>query len=91
MQRKVKTAKPAATPTATPTATPDDLWKKPKVCQRLAISRRNLDYKLSRGEIPYVRIGGSVRFLQSDIDNLIKFSRVGGGAKSKIRKGGASP
>jgi excisionase family DNA binding protein len=54
---------------------PDNLIKKPQVCQRLAISPRNLDYKISRGEIPHVRIGGSVRFLQSDIDSLIASNR----------------
>jgi len=61
----------------------DNLIKKPQVCQRLAISKRNLDYKLSRGEIPHVRIGGAVRFLQSDIDKLIASNRL---AAKRIRK-----
>jgi excisionase family DNA binding protein len=60
----------------------DNLIKKPQVCQRLFISQRNLDYKLSRGEIPHVRIGASVRFLQSDIDSYIASNRV----KARPRK-----
>jgi excisionase family DNA binding protein len=67
---------------------PDNLIKPPQVCQRLAISKRNLAYKMAKGEIPYVKIGGAVRFVAADIENLIKCSRVGG---TKIRKGGASP
>jgi excisionase family DNA binding protein len=58
------------------TSKPDNLIKKPAVCQKLAISKRTLDYKLSRNELPHVRIGGSVRFLESDIDNYIASNRV---------------
>jgi excisionase family DNA binding protein len=47
----------------------DNLIKKPQVCQRLNISKRNLDYKIASGEIQHVRIGGAIRFVQADIDN----------------------
>ena len=65
------------------TAEPGDLLKKPQVCQRLSISKRTLNYRIKDGTIPHVRIGGSVRFVPGDIDNLIKLSRVGG-VKSKV-------
>jgi excisionase family DNA binding protein len=50
--------------------------KKPQACERLVISQRTLDYKISRGEIPYLKFGGAVRFLESDIDDYIARHRV---------------
>jgi hypothetical protein len=38
---------------------------------------RTLDYRLKDGSIPHVKIGGAVRFLPSDIDNLIASRRIG--------------
>ena len=65
----------------------DNLIKKPQVCQQLAISQRTLDYKLSRNELPHVRIGGAVRFLQGDIDNYIASNRVKARGDRKIHQG----
>jgi excisionase family DNA binding protein len=60
----------------------EGLLKKPDVCQKLVFSRRTLDYRIKDGTIPYIKIGGAVRFLRSDIDALIKSHRFGGASKS---------
>jgi len=60
------------------------LLKKKDVAARLGICVRTLDYRVRDGSIPHVRIGGAVRFLPRDIDNLIASRRIGlieGGAK----------
>jgi predicted DNA-binding transcriptional regulator AlpA len=59
----------------------DNLIKPPQVCQRLQISPRNLAYKRASGEIAYCKIGGAIRFLESDIANFIRLSRIGGKKK----------
>jgi excisionase family DNA binding protein len=59
------------------------LLKKADVCQKLSIKLRTLNYRLKDGTIPHVRIGGSVRFLPADIDNLINSSRIGRRVRKK--------
>ena len=55
----------------------EDLLKKKDVIARLRISLRTLDYWLKDGSIPCIKFGGAVRFLPSDIDNLIASRRIG--------------
>jgi hypothetical protein len=60
------------------------LLKKKDVTALLRISMRTLDYRIRDGSIPYIKVGGAVRFLPRDIDNLIASRRIGqieGGAK----------
>jgi hypothetical protein len=56
----------------------DGLWKKPDVCRRLNISLRTLNYRLADGVVPYIKLGGAVRFVPDDIKKLEKSHRVGG-------------
>jgi excisionase family DNA binding protein len=56
----------------------ESLWKKREVCQKLAFSLRTLDSRIADGTIPFVKIGGAVRFVPDDINRLIKSRRVGG-------------
>jgi hypothetical protein len=65
----------------------ETLWKKPDVCQRLNISLRTLNSRLSEGVIPHVRIGGSIRFVPDDIRALEKSHRIGGVKKFAARRG----
>ena len=55
----------------------EGLLKKKDVTARLRICLRTLDYRLKDGSIPHIKIGGAVRFLPSDIDNLIASRRIG--------------
>jgi len=55
----------------------DGLLNKKDVVTRLRISLRTLDYRIKDGTIPHVKIGGAVRFLPRDIDNLIASHRIG--------------
>jgi predicted DNA-binding transcriptional regulator AlpA len=54
----------------------DGLLNKKDVVTRLRISLRTLDYRIKDG-IPHIKIGGAVRFVASDIDNLIASHRIG--------------
>jgi predicted DNA-binding transcriptional regulator AlpA len=66
------------------------LLNKSQVAQRSQFSIRTIDYKMAAGELPFIKFRGAVRFLPEDVDHWISSHRVGG-AKSKIRKGNASP
>jgi len=58
------------------TAKSGGLIKKPGVCRKLSISLRTLNYRIANNEIPYVKFGGAVRFLESDLDNYIASHRI---------------
>jgi len=51
----------------------------PEAAQQLRISIRNLNYRMKSGQIPYLKIGKSVRFLQGDLARFIDQHRIGGG------------
>jgi excisionase family DNA binding protein len=61
----------------------EPLLKKAHVCQRATISQRTLDYHLAKGHVPYIKLGGAIRFRAKDVDAWIDSCRIGG-AKSKI-------
>jgi DNA binding domain, excisionase family len=62
--------------TSAKTAKSDSLLKKLGACRKLSISLRTLNYRIANGEIPYVKLGGAVRFLESDIDTYIASHRI---------------
>lgn len=45
---------------------------KAQVCERLAVSRSTLERLLRVGDIPSYQIGGSIRFMEEDIDNYVR-------------------
>jgi excisionase family DNA binding protein len=49
----------------------------PETAQQLRISVRNLNYRMKSGQIPYVKIGKSVRFLPADLCRFIEQHRIG--------------
>ncbi len=51
----------------------------PEAAQQLRISIRNLNYRMQAGQIPFVKIGKSVRFLPVDLERYIDQHRIGGG------------
>jgi excisionase family DNA binding protein len=53
-----------------------DLLKKREVTALLRVSLRTLDDWISRQIIPFIKVGGAVRFLRSDVDALIQKHRV---------------
>jgi excisionase family DNA binding protein len=55
----------------------ESLLNKKDVAARLRICRRTLDYWIKDGTIPHIKIGGAVRFVPSDIDDLIASRRIG--------------
>jgi excisionase family DNA binding protein len=59
----------------------EPLLKKREVCQRATISLRTLNYHLARGDLPYIKLGGAVRFRANDINDWIDSCRLGGGRK----------
>jgi excisionase family DNA binding protein len=61
----------------------EPLLKKKHVCQRATISLRTLDYHLAKGDLPFIKLGGAVRFRAADIDNWLNSCRVSG-VKRKI-------
>ncbi len=48
------------------------LLKPSEVCQILRISRRTLTRLTAAGVVPFVRIGGSVRFVPSSITEILR-------------------
>jgi excisionase family DNA binding protein len=68
----------------------DALLKKQQVAKRGQLSLRKVDYEMANGKLPFVKIGGAVRFLREDVDRWIRSQRVAG-VKNKIRKTSASP
>jgi len=53
------------------------LLRKEHVCERLSTCLRSVDYMIEAGVLPFIKIGRSVRFLSSDIDDFIASRRVG--------------
>jgi excisionase family DNA binding protein len=47
------------------------LLKKPEVCERIGFSPRKVEHMIQAGEIPSVKIGRSVRVVESDLDEWI--------------------
>jgi excisionase family DNA binding protein len=57
----------------------DDLLKKDEVGKKARVCLRTVDYWIEKNQIPYVKLGGAIRFLRSDVDAFIRAHRVGGG------------
>jgi hypothetical protein len=55
-----------------------DLLKTRDVCQTWQVCRRTVDYWRERNLLAYVKVGGAVRFLRSDVEQFIRSHRVGG-------------
>jgi excisionase family DNA binding protein len=53
------------------------LLKSREVCALLSISARTLWTWQEKGQIPYYRIGGSIRFKLADIEELLRRCRAG--------------
>jgi predicted DNA-binding transcriptional regulator AlpA len=71
--------------------TRESLLNKKQAAKKATISVRTLDSRMASGDVPYIKLGGVVRFRASDIDDWINSCRVGG-AKNKGRKlGGGGP
>jgi DNA binding domain, excisionase family len=51
----------------------------PEAAQKLRISIRSVNYRMKAGQIPFVKIGKSVRFLPADLERFIDQHRIGGG------------
>jgi len=56
----------------------DDLWNKEDVRQKARVSLRTVDNWIAKNLIPYVKLGGAVRFIPSDVDAFIRSRRIGG-------------
>ncbi len=54
-----------------------DLWKTRDVCQKAGVCQRTVDYWREKNLLPYVKLGGAVRFLRSDVEQFIRSHRVG--------------
>jgi excisionase family DNA binding protein len=67
------------------------LLRKLEVCRRLGICLRTLDYWLADDAIPHVRLGGAVRFVPADIDNLIASRRIKAAKTPAPRQGSKNP
>jgi excisionase family DNA binding protein len=52
------------------------LLPKKEAAQKLGIKSRKLDYLREAGQIPWVRIGGKVLFLDADLDAFIQQQRI---------------
>jgi excisionase family DNA binding protein len=57
-------------------ATAKKLYNKNAAAERLGIKWRRLDYFREQGELAYVKIGGKVLFLESDLDEFINKHRI---------------
>jgi excisionase family DNA binding protein len=49
----------------------------PEVAKELRVCSRTVTYRRERGEIPYLKLGRSVRFLRRDIEAYIAAHRIG--------------
>jgi hypothetical protein len=54
----------------------EDLLKKDDVRRMASVCLRTVDYWLEKNLIPYVKLGGAVRFIPSDVDAFIASRRV---------------
>jgi predicted DNA-binding transcriptional regulator AlpA len=55
----------------------EDLLKTRDVCQIGQVCPRTVDYWREKNLLPYVKLGGAVRFLRSDVEQFIRSHRVG--------------
>ena len=55
------------------------LLKPSDVCQILRVSRRTLTRLTAAGTLPFVRIGGSVRFVPSSINEILRAREISAG------------
>ncbi len=53
------------------------LLKSREVCALLSISPRTLWTWQEKGQIPYYRLGGSIRFKLADIEEVLRRNRAG--------------
>lgn len=56
---------------------PDNLLDKKETAARLKVCTRTVDYWRKKKSLPYVKVGGSIRFLPADIEGFINSRRVG--------------
>jgi excisionase family DNA binding protein len=61
-----------ATPTGQPPAAPEGFIGKPEVARRLNKTIRTVDNWMSRGLLPYYKIGRSVEFKWSDVESHLE-------------------
>ena len=54
-----------------------ELLTKQEIAGACGVCLRTVDYWIDRKEIAYVKIGGAVRFLPSDLDAFIQRNRIG--------------
>jgi excisionase family DNA binding protein len=54
------------------------LLTKSDFSKRVQCSRRTVDYLMARGELPFVKLGKVVRFLESDVEEFLASRRIGG-------------
>jgi hypothetical protein len=55
----------------------DDLLKTRDVCRRARVCQRTVDYWREKNLLPYVKLGGAVRFIPADVDTFIVSRRIG--------------
>ena len=55
------------------------LLKPSEVCQILRVSRRTLTRLTTAGILPFVRIGGSIRFVASSISEILRVRQITAG------------
>jgi excisionase family DNA binding protein len=49
----------------------------PEVAEMLRVCSRTVTYRREKGDLPYLKLGRSVRFLRRDIDAYIAAHRIG--------------
>jgi len=54
------------------------LWSTAETARRLNVCKRTVIYWRDQGRLPHVRLGKSVRFIPSDVEEFIKAHRIGG-------------
>jgi len=58
------------------TAGQNGLWTTEEVAKYLNLSPRTIEAKVYKNEIPFVKLGGAVRFRKQDIDKWIDAQKV---------------
>jgi Helix-turn-helix domain len=56
---------------------PDNLWKTGDVCQKARVCKRTVEYWREKNLLAYVKFGGAIRFIPSDVEAFIRKHRVG--------------
>lgn len=54
----------------------DKLVSKAEVCDALSIGQSTLNRIMAAGELPYYKIGGSVRFKEADVEAFVRRSLI---------------